>query len=245
MDYQTAYDQAAPQYDPLINQINQQVAQIDPQQTAALASLDQAKVNAFKDITNQANAKGVIFSGVPIDQQSTYVGTKYLPAVANTKTAFQNQKNSLLGQINQLQSQRSRQAQLDVQNYAKAQADAAYKNAQLQLSYARLNNSNGRAAQNAQDKLMSQYQVKYKPNNAGYAFVGPNNRPLNLAQYVGAIGGDHNTVLDLLKASPSSYDQKVYKSIAIQLQNRKIGTDPNAILKAVAAQDAANYYGLK
>lgn len=151
--YDQIYGGLAGQYDPQTSLINTQLADLPRQQAAQQASLDQAKVNAFKDITNSANSKGVLFSGVPIDQQSTYVGTKYLPAVANMETGFNNNKTSLMGALNTVNSNRMNTArgiqagqQSALTNYEKAQSDAAYKQAQLQLGYAKLGASNSRAA---------------------------------------------------------------------------------------------------
>lgn len=145
-DYNEVYNSLAGQYQPQTDLVNSQIADLPRQEQAVQDSLDQAKVNAFKDITSSANSKGVLFSGVPIDQQATYTGTKYLPAVAQNKTAFLNSKNTLLGQINSLQSARQRQAQDSVSSYQKAQSDNAYKQAQLQLGYARLASSNARGS---------------------------------------------------------------------------------------------------
>lgn len=206
MDYGNAYNSLGSVYDPQVANVNSQVSNLDqtntqqqaaidaqiaglaPQQAAQQASLDQAKVNAFKDITNSANSKGVLFSGVPIDQQSTYVGTKYLPAVANLQTSFNNQKTAftntknsqlsayqqqrtgLLGQINTIQAARSREAQGQVAAYQAAQLAAqkdaetqAYRQSQLGLGYARLGVSQSNAANTAATKaaaLPSAAQVR-------------------------------------------------------------------------------------
>lgn len=159
--YQDAYSQLGSVYDPQIQQVNTEMGQLQPQEDATLASLDQAKVNAFRDITQGANAKGVMFSGVPIDQQAQYVGTKYLPAVANTKTSFQNSRNSLIDKINQINAQRATQAQGIVSDAQKNASDAAYKQAQLQLSYAKLNKS-------GQPKAPTAAQMKQADVNALY-----------------------------------------------------------------------------
>lgn len=150
--YQSTYDSLAGQYQPQVDLVNSQIAALPGQQQAVTDSLNQAKVNAFKDITNSANSKGVLFSGVPIDQQSTYVGTKYLPALAQNQTAFQNTKNTLLGQINTLSASRQKQAQDSVSAYQSAQAKQAYQQAQLDLGYARLNSSNANSAANRASK---------------------------------------------------------------------------------------------
>jgi len=120
--YQQSYDQTAGVYQPQTDVINSQIADLPNQEAATLSSLDQAKANAFRDITNSSNSRGVLFSGVPIDQQAQYVGTKYLPAVAAAKTATTNAKTSLLGKINDINLQRSQDAQKTVSN-AQAAAD--------------------------------------------------------------------------------------------------------------------------
>lgn len=144
--YDQVYADLGNIYDPQTKLVQSQIDQLQPQQDAQQASLDQAKVNAFKDITNSANAKGMLFSGVPIDQQATYTGTKYLPAVANLKSTFQNSRNTLLGQINRIMAERSLSARDYVTKGQQAANDAAYKQAQLDLGYARLSSSNANSA---------------------------------------------------------------------------------------------------
>lgn len=242
MDYNTVYDQLGSTYQPQTDLVNQQIAQLQPQQDAAQASLDQAKVNAFKDITNSANSKGVLFSGVPVDQQATYVGTKYLPAVADLKSTFQNNKNTLLGQLNDINSKRSQQASDTVAASQKQASDDYYKQQQLALSYARLGNS----ANSQTSKLASQYKVvgkglidgsgnKTSSTNNGYNFTGPNGTPVSLSQYVAGSGGGVDTVLNLLQ-NGSKYDQGIYK----QVYNLK---DPNQILAKIQQLDKAKAYG--
>lgn len=246
MDYNTVYDQLGSTYQPQTDLVNSQIAQLQPEQDAQQASLDQAKVNAFKDITNSANSKGVLFSGVPIDQQSTYVGTKYLPAVADLKSTFQNNKNTLLGQLNDINAKRSQQASDTVASAAKQASDDAYKQAQLQLSYARLGNSQSNAASSQADKLAAQYKATGKSStdaygnkntstSNGYNFTGPNGTPVSLAQYVAGSGGGVDTVLNLLQ-NGSKYDQSIYK----QVYNLK---DPNAILSKIQQLDKSKAYG--
>lgn len=243
-DYQTAYNQLGSVYDPQTQLVQSQIDQLPTQQAAQQASLDQAKVNAFKDITNSANSKGVLFSGVPVDQQSTYVGTKYLPAVANLDTSFNNTKNTLLGQINTIQANRVKDAQGTVSANQTAQAKADYQNAKLAVSA-------GNSANSAQQKLQSQFKVSGKTLNTvnpvtgasvkststanGYNFTGPNGTPVSLAQYVAGSGGGVDTVLNLLQ-NGSKYDQNIYK----QVYNIQ---DPNAILAKIQKLDTAKAYG--
>lgn len=132
------YDEANAQlgsvYDPQTSLIQTQISQLQPQQDAEQASLDQAKVNAFRDIGDSANAKGVLFSGFTPDQQARYIGTKYLPAVADLKTTFQNNKNTLQDKIDQLNVQRSQQAQGIVSDASSAAEKAAYDQQKLAIS---------------------------------------------------------------------------------------------------------------
>lgn len=143
--YDQAYGSLGSVYDPQVAQVNTEIGQLPGQQQVQQSALDQAKVNAFRDITTAANNKGMLFSGFTPDQQAQYVGTKYLPAVANLQTSFQNNKNTLLEKINQINATRASQAQGIVSSANTAANDNYYKNAQLQLGYARLNSSNARA----------------------------------------------------------------------------------------------------
>lgn len=153
LDYNTANSQIASEYDPQIAQVNTQIGDLGRQQDAQMSALDQAKVNAFRDITNTANAKGMLFSGFTPDQQATYTGTKYLPAVANLQTSFNNTKNQLTGQINTLNANRNKEAlglvsasQKAYNDYIQQQNDNYYKQANLDLGYARLGVSQANAA---------------------------------------------------------------------------------------------------
>jgi len=156
--YEQAYAQLGSTYDPQVASVNQQIAGLQPLQDAQQAGLDQAKVNAFRDITNSANQKGVLFSGFTPDQQAQYVGTKYLPAVANLKQTFTNQRTSLLDKINAINAQRSQQATSTVSAAQAAAATNAYHQAQLQLGYARL-------AQGAGGRAPTQSQIQSAVTN--------------------------------------------------------------------------------
>lgn len=212
-DYGDVYNSLQGQYQPQQQQVQSQIDALPGQQQAQMSALDQAKVNAFKDITNQANSRGVIFSGVPIDQQATYTGTKYLPAVANLQTSFNNTKNTLLGQINTLQAGRQKQAQDSVSAYQKAQAEEAYRQQQLGLGYARLsvsqqnaaNRGSGNTAAQTRANLAQYKSGSYKSGNQWYS--GPGGAPLSAASYAQATG---TGLLDLLRQSGSAYDKKAY-----------------------------------
>jgi len=139
------YDQAnaslGTTYDPQVQALQAQNPQIDQQLTTTLSSLDQAKVNAFRDITNSANSKGMLFSGFSPDQQATYTGTKYLPAVANARTSAQNAKNTLLDRINTINTNRQNQARGIVSTAQTAAQNYSLK--QQQIAASRVSSSGG------------------------------------------------------------------------------------------------------
>lgn len=176
--YDEAYGGLAGVYDPQTSLVNQQLSTLPDQENAVQASLDQAKVNAFRDITQGANARGVMFSGVPIDQQGQYVGTKYLPAVAANKTNFQNQKFTLQDKINQINAQRSGQAQGIVSDAQKAANDYAYQQSKLAIAASKASSSGGlsasqlKALQQQQDQQGAYGDLRAKIGGDGY--VSPN-----------------------------------------------------------------------
>jgi hypothetical protein len=124
-DFNTAYGELGNVYDPQAAQVNTALAAIPGQQQAAMSSLDQAKVNAFKTIGTTANSRGIFFSGYQPDQQNTYTTTKYDPAVTdlNNKTTAQTQ--SLQQKLTDISQARSNAAQSLVNDTQTAQATAA------------------------------------------------------------------------------------------------------------------------
>lgn len=114
-------------YSPQRQLIQQQQAQIPGQYQAQLSALDQAKINAFKDITTAANRRGMYFSGVPVSEQATYTGTKYLPAVANLKQSQLTQQNALQAALNELTGKQMSQAQGLYSAELQAEQEAAAK----------------------------------------------------------------------------------------------------------------------
>lgn len=127
-------------YQPQIEQVNTQLAQLPQYYAAQTQGLGVAKDNAFRDITGAASAKGMLYSGMPIAEQTRYTGEKYLPALAqleqqkNQQTfGFQSQLNDIYGK-RMSQAQALQQAELDREEQAR-QAEA---NRQAQLQAARM-----------------------------------------------------------------------------------------------------------
>lgn len=268
--YASAYKSLGSVYDPQVKQVNTQIAQLAPQEQAQLSALDQAKANAFRDIGAQANSRGMLFSGFTPDQEAVYTGTKYLPAVAQTRATFQNSRNSLLDTINKLNAARAADARDYVTKGQQAYNDALYKNAQLGLAQQRLAISAARASSggsggltayqsyqigrnNAADaaKVAAQYKVVGKGFGTsktsaagGYSFVGPNGRPVSMAEYVDGSGAGGQGVIDLL-SNGSSYDRWVLQNAAKDKNFQKAvkSEDYGLLTKTIAKHDKGGYYG--
>lgn len=82
-------------YNPQRDVYNQQIAQIDPQQQAEEKGLQAAQQDAFSQITDTANRRGLYYSGIPVQEQQKYTGATFLPAVANLHAKYAQQKFNL------------------------------------------------------------------------------------------------------------------------------------------------------
>lgn len=148
--YKKAYRSLQDEYAPFAQNIKKQMGTIAPWIQQQTSALDQAKINAFRDITSSANARGMVFGGVPVEEQMRFTGEKYLPALANLQRTGQEQKFGLVDMLNKLRLQRAGEARGIVsegQRLAIARANqkslADYRNAQLQMQAARMGGGGG------------------------------------------------------------------------------------------------------
>lgn len=112
---QQVYDQLNTVYNPQRDLINQQIAQIPGMFNAERQGLEQAKVNAFRDITTQSNRNGMFFSGFRPEEEARYTGTKYLPALADVGRRQQERQFSLQDALNKVHQTQFGQAQTSLQ----------------------------------------------------------------------------------------------------------------------------------
>lgn len=82
-------------YQPQKDIYNQQIGQLDPQMQAEQSGLEAQKQDSFGQITAGANRRGLLFSGIPLAEQASYVGQSFLPAVANLKAKYAQQRFNL------------------------------------------------------------------------------------------------------------------------------------------------------
>jgi hypothetical protein len=113
-------------YQPEIDSVQKQQAALPGQQQAAEAGLTAQKDQGFTDILNQARSRGtgVAFGGIPLQEQSKYLSTTYLPAEANLKSSYNQQATSLQDAINSIYEKRNNQA-LGIQQFQQQQEEAA------------------------------------------------------------------------------------------------------------------------
>lgn len=70
-----------PAYSASKNVINQRISGLGAKYDAQRAGINAERGQGFAAINNQATGRGGSFSGIPIDEQATYLSTKYLPGM--------------------------------------------------------------------------------------------------------------------------------------------------------------------
>lgn len=225
--------QLDPAYSGSRNLYQQQIAALPGQAQSQVAALDAAKTNSFRDINTGANSKGLAFSGIPIAEQSRYLGEKYLPAVAGVQQSQNQQQMTLQQALAQLEQDRYKTAlgtqqgqQKSLQDYLSQQEDYNFRAQQGALD---------RSAA-ASSKANAQTNIDIKKNAQGGWDVfenGQKSTNYDLATAAAATGKD---LLSLLKQGDAQDKQaaKYYEDNVSQAK-RTGGGDP----------DIARAYALK
>jgi len=107
-------------YQPKKDLYNQQLSQTDPQQQAEVQGLQQQQQDSFSQIRDQAQRRGLFFSGIPLAEQAKYTATQFLPAVANLQGKYAQQRFGLSNALTDLGSQQYKDA-MDIQQHQKDQ----------------------------------------------------------------------------------------------------------------------------
>lgn len=94
-ELQQILDELNSVYQPQKDNYNKQIAGLDPAQAADQAGLESAKTDSFAQIQNDANRRGLNFSGIPLAEQARYTGTTFLPSVSNLKSRYAQQRFNL------------------------------------------------------------------------------------------------------------------------------------------------------
>lgn len=145
--------------------------------------LEAQKVDSFNEITQGANRRGLLFSGIPLQEQAQYTGSSFLPAVANLKAKYAQQKFNLqdaLAKINQDQTKTAYDIygnELAMDEAAKARADAARAAASVASP-----SFGGFGGGGGNESPTPRYQLSQRADK-GFNFVGPNGQAISAAQY--------------------------------------------------------------
>jgi hypothetical protein len=112
-------------YAPQKKQIQEQISALPSYYQSQVAGLEQARQNAYQDIVRRANARGVAYSGAPIQEQQVYTGERYLPALAGlrqqegTQTFNLQQALGKIGETQRLRAEEIRQQELNREEAAR------------------------------------------------------------------------------------------------------------------------------
>lgn len=118
-------------YNPQRQLINDKLNALPGQADAEIKGLEGQQTQAFDQITNGARARGIGFSGIPIQEQAQYTSSSFLPAVARVRSSANEVKSSLLGALNESNLDQRKtamsvyQAELDRDERARLAAEAA------------------------------------------------------------------------------------------------------------------------
>lgn len=191
-------------YDPQRQNINKQISALDPAQQAEQQGLEAAKNDAFSQITDQANRRGLFYSGIPIKEQQQYTGANFLPAVANLKGRYAQQRFSLQDALNKVQSDQYNQAygirQSELDREAQIAAARAASSGGGGYGSPSFGFTGGGTANGQVLGASTGYNLQQR-SNGGFNFQGPNGQAISAAQYSQATGIPFRTLLSQMAAA--------------------------------------------
>ena len=118
-------------YQPQKDLYNSQIGTLDPQLQAEQQGLQAQKQDSFQQITDQANRRGLFYSGLPIQEEQRYTGQQFLPALANLQSKYATQRFGLQDALAKITAQQYGQGQDIYQKEVDRDAEMARFNAQL------------------------------------------------------------------------------------------------------------------
>lgn len=169
-------------------QLDTEVASNDASGSAQTAGLNTAKTNAFGDIEQAANNKGMYFSGFSPDAEAKYTGSTYLPALAKLQSTISATRDTLLGKkadlsaaasTSALSTQQDEQKTLDAYNAQQEQEAATARAAAAQQAFEASENAKNRAASaatSAAKPLTAAQQKQADASTLGQALSGVRGR---------------------------------------------------------------------
>lgn len=169
--------------------VNQQISGLGAKYDAQRAGINAARGQGFNAINNQATGRGASFSGIPIDEQATYLSTKYLPGMQQADYQQNEEGLQLKGRLTDIDKElrlgavgRIDKQQSDLNSWNSARASEAFQ-----------------AAENAKNRAASAAEAA--ANRAASAASNKVNVYDTIEGMLqGAMGGDR-------KVSPAAWEQ--------------------------------------
>ena len=222
-----------PLYDPSRQAINNQITNVQQQQLPGVNAINNQKNLEFENIAQTAQNRGVFFGGFQPNEQAKYVGSTFLPAMAQLQSGINTQTNNLTGQLAELDAGVRTAAQ--TRQGQQATAMAAWEQQQQalaleqqklaqQMAIAQMQDRTSRAGmaassaggltanqalqaqQEAQKFNAANYKVIAKGNNQGFAYQGPSGQSISANAYANATG---QNLLSVLSQDTTPYAQAV------------------------------------
>lgn len=215
--------------------IQQQQAGLGAKYAEQQKGLDAQKAQDFTTINNQATGRGMAFSGIPLDEQATYLSTHYLPAIANLKQQQNDENIGLSKNLADIYSQQynsafnarqTQQGALNSWNMQQMQLQAQAKEAEKQRKFEAEQNAANRAASaanaaasRAASQPASPWQLGGSEGGGYTVFNSDGSRAnIDLWTYVRGNGGSQQDLVNLLangdkndRKAASNYAQNVSK----------------------------------
>ena len=204
-------------YKPQYDLIDQQITANDNSGLAQRQALGAQQKQAFGNIEQGAQNKGMYFSGFSPDAQAKYTATTYLPALANLENTIATGRQKLEGAKvdlgtniynTALQQQQSDRDKYNAWQQMIQQQEFQRQQAEQQRAFEAQQNAANRAAQARASaaKTATGPQYTWKKNTAGGYDVYQGNKKVNvdLATAVASQGGGLSNLVSLLSAGSAS-----------------------------------------
>lgn len=186
---------------PQIDQYNKQIQAVDPAQQAEEQGLQQAKQDAFAQIDQTANRRGMFYSGLPIAEEQKYTGANFLPSLANLRSKYAQQKFDLTNALNKISQDEMSQAQGIRQNELDLEEKQREFDAQMAAAKAAGAAGSGGASPSFDLSGLGGATGGYgmaKKSGGGFNFVDPYGNPVSAATYAAATGQPFRSVLQYM-----------------------------------------------
>lgn len=204
------YSQSNSLYDPLRNNYRSQMSAAEQSLPELEKPLYAAKDRAFKDISQLASNKGMLFSGFAPDQQAKYVGEKFMPALTDLRSKVQDNIGRLQSALLGLDTEQRKGAMglrendlSKLYDYNKEQDRRKFDKEQSDIAYQReLQTLKTKAALGKESNEPTRYSWQKTSPTGGYeVYDGKGGKaPIDLATAVASQGGGINNLISLLMA---------------------------------------------